>query len=667
VVYRAARVAFCKAKVLGYATRFVIATRQQTACAHTIYGMRAFLSHSSADMTDRELILRPGWNVSSPMSVSPSMSPRFRICREQTLAFQAVALMFTLLSAAAAQSIPVAILGSPAGGAVWNSDVQAKLLSTGQFSTVDTYLINEVTPTLAQLQTYKAVLVYSDHPGFADSVTLGNNLADYVDAGGGVVVAVFADASFPFAGRFATDDYWAIEPGAQTQGVHLTLGTVHIAGSPLLAGVLSFDGGSSSYAGTAALNAAAVDVADWSDGAPLIASRVIGGTNRVDLNFFPPSNAVRSDLWLHATDGAKLMANALNYVAGVTLPAQPAWIPLQPSGTPPSPRGDASGIYTGNSTNVMVVFAGNTAGCNATTPSLNDTWALAGANGLGGGTPAWSQIAMSGTLPSGRRGHSAVYNSATDRMIVFGGDSFGCSSHKLNDVWVLTHASGTTGTATWQQLTPSGTLPEARSDHVAVYNQTSNQMIVFGGDGNLSTNLTDLWVLANADGTTGTPQWTNPTPSGTGPSGTAYMAGAYDPGSNVMTLYGGFDCCAGPAFNHLWFLSNANGTGGTPAWRLVSANNTPPTAKVGTRGVYNPTSNVAEYFAGSGTNQTWTLTNANGVAQQAWTRLFPAVVPPGRGGLAANPAVVLDPSSGRMIIFGGLGPEGAFNDVWLLP
>ena len=69
--------------------------------------------------------------------------------------------------------------------------------------------------------------MYSDHPQFADPVALGDNLADYVDRCGGVVVAAFANASIPFAGRFATDDYWVIRPASQTQGNRLTLGVVH--------------------------------------------------------------------------------------------------------------------------------------------------------------------------------------------------------------------------------------------------------------------------------------------------------------------------------------------------------------------------------------------------------------------------------------------------------
>ncbi len=125
------------------------------------------------------------------------------------------------------------------------SDVQAKLQGTGRFSQVDIIDARSTTPTLAQLQAYDSVLVWSDS-NFNDPTAIGNNLANYIDGGGGVVVAVFADASIPMLGRFSSDDYYGIEPGGQTEGTELTLGTVYNPSSPLMAGVSSFDGGTNS-------------------------------------------------------------------------------------------------------------------------------------------------------------------------------------------------------------------------------------------------------------------------------------------------------------------------------------------------------------------------------------------------------------------------------------
>ena len=210
-------------------------------------------------------------------------------------------------------SLKVALITAESQSA-WVSDVQAKLQATGKFSQVDIIAANSTTPTVAQLQAYESVLVWSDNT-FADPTALGNNLADYVDGGGGVVVAVFANIDdSPIGGRFASDDYYALEPAYAAAGPELTLGTVYNPSSPLMAGVSSLDGGASSYRSTGSINANAVRVADWSNGDPLVITRTINGVRRVDLNFFPPSSDARSDFWKSSTDGTTLMANALEFV-----------------------------------------------------------------------------------------------------------------------------------------------------------------------------------------------------------------------------------------------------------------------------------------------------------------------------------------------------------------
>jgi hypothetical protein len=239
----------------------------------------------------------------------------FKLCSFLTFA----AMLLANPSSARADSIPVAVLGSPDGGDSWNADVQTKLLSTGFFSTVDVFDISRTTPTLDDLLNYASVLVYTDF-GFADRTLFGDVLADYVDAGGGVVLATFSNASnsnsLLIGGRFNDDNYWAILPAPQSAGSHLTLGTIYEPDSPLLAGVNSFDGGSNSFYVPGDLHPEATRIADWSNGVPLVVTRTMDTAQRVDLNFYPPSNAVRSDFWLQDTDGALLMANALVFTGG---------------------------------------------------------------------------------------------------------------------------------------------------------------------------------------------------------------------------------------------------------------------------------------------------------------------------------------------------------------
>jgi hypothetical protein len=103
-----------------------------------------------------------------------------------------------------------------------------------------------------------------------------------------------------------------------------------------------------------------------------------------------------------------------------------------------------------------------------------DTWVLSNANGLGG-TPAWTRLP---DIPSMRGEHSAVYASASNRLIVFGGLT--ADNNSNNDVWVLRDANGI-GTPAWERLTPSGTAPQQRIGAAVAYDEVRNRLIVFGG------------------------------------------------------------------------------------------------------------------------------------------------------------------------------------------
>jgi hypothetical protein len=162
---------------------------------------------------------------------------------------------------------------------------------------------------------FEAVLVWSDY-GFNNANELGNNLADYVDAGGGVVCAMFTVGSVSLSGRFHAENYWAIYPESNSSG-YATLGTVYDNNHPILDNVESFNGGNSSWRpSTFGISDGATRVADWSDGKPLIATKQINGVNRADLGLFPPSSDISSSFWDSNTDGDLLMANSLLWVSG---------------------------------------------------------------------------------------------------------------------------------------------------------------------------------------------------------------------------------------------------------------------------------------------------------------------------------------------------------------
>jgi hypothetical protein len=201
-------------------------------------------------------------------------------------------------------------------------DVRAKLLGTGLVTEVDIHNASTggTVPTLAMLQSYDVVLAWSN-VGWANGAAMGDVLADYVDAGGAVVIAVFANATTPtstlrITGRWIVGDYEVILGGSgQTQGTLTTLGTVHEPSHSIMTGVASFSGGTQSFRPTVTdLAPGATRVADWSDGRVLIA--VGANPKRVDLGFYPPSSDCTASWWSTATDGARILANAVVFAAG---------------------------------------------------------------------------------------------------------------------------------------------------------------------------------------------------------------------------------------------------------------------------------------------------------------------------------------------------------------
>lgn len=288
----------------------------------------------------------------------------------------------------------------------------------------------------------------------------------------------------------------------------------------------------------------------------------------------------------------------------------------------PAARYHTSGIYD-VSTDRLVVFGGEqTAGV-----PLGDVWAspkIVAAGQMVAKAPyVWTQLFPTGTAPAARFGQSAVYDSVSNRMIVFGGAT--STTACLNDVWLLDNANSAIGTPDWIPITPSGTPPAARQNFNAVYDPTSNSMIVFGGSNCAGKYFSDVWVLSNANGEVGTPTWTQLSPAGVGPSNRESSSAIYDSINNVLTVYAG-DAGSG-GMSDVWTLSNANGQGGTPTWTMLTPTGTAPSARTGMSSVYDSTNNLMIMYGGINTltstrflGDTWVLTFPNGIGGiPSWT------------------------------------------------
>lgn len=287
----------------------------------------------------------------------------------------------------------------------------------------------------------------------------------------------------------------------------------------------------------------------------------------------------------------------------------------------------------------------------------------------------WTQLNPSVPIPLERAHHTAVYDQANDRMIIFGGKT---ATGLLNDVWVLSSATGIDGIPGWVELKPTGGPPPARERHVAAYDAVNNMMIIFGGIDQNNLIIMDLWVLTNANGLGGIPTWTHLSLNG-GPSPRSSATGVYDAANNRLIFFGGVACPVNQAtcnlFNEVWVLSKANGLGGIPTWSQITASGSVPSPRRDHAAVYDATNNKMIVFGGNNSaanpldpsaslNDTWVLSNANGLGSTpGWSLLSVSGSPPAR----RSHTGIYDAASNRLIIFGGAGQDNFVrNDVWIL-
>lgn len=163
------------------------------------------------------------------------------------------------------------------------------------------------------------------------------------------------------------------------------------------------------------------------------------------------------------------------------------------------------------------------------------------------GAAEWTELPVGGTLPPARSHHVAIYDPLRDRMLVSGGLVGGfcwCYCGTIfGDVWSLDLAS-----TTWQQIPPSYWWGARRYAHSAVYDATRDQMLLFGGTelnyGHGTYNDAHAYSLAES-------VWTALSLDSLPPPARVNHSAVYDGQIDRMLVFGG----QVPAFeNDLWAL-----------------------------------------------------------------------------------------------------------------
>ena len=286
----------------------------------------------------------------------------------------------------------------------------------------------------------------------------------------------------------------------------------------------------------------------------------------------------------------------------------------------------------------------------------------------------WHQ-ATTGGVPGGPGG-SMAYDPATHQLILLQGNT--------NSTWSWS------GTA-WTQLDSAGCDVQAwgctngpnENTMELVFDPQSQQLVMFGGDGNQTWawNGTSWRQVADAGDPGCTGSCTN------SPHSTPGSQMAYDPATKQMVMFGGANNDIYANLNYTWVLSYVNGT---YSWSQVddsgdagcttACTSSPPARNVGQM-IWDPATNQLVLWGGEvtagnadGTNATWIWTgtiwqqvdDGNGTHAGCGATLPTAnpcpMSPPGRVGFG----MAFDPAIGEVIVFGGMNHFGAseYNDTW---
>ncbi|HET7293056.1 MAG TPA: Calx-beta domain-containing protein, partial [Vicinamibacteria bacterium] len=358
----------------------------------------------------------------------------------------------------------------------------------------------------------------------------------------------------------------------------------------------------------------------------------------------PDGDAVVSDLYLgpaFGTDGQ-------------------SWARSCPATAEPSPRAAAATGYDEANDRLMVV-----GGRGASAGTL---WVLANASGTGG-DPAWQALAVSGGPAHVERAATA-YDTATNRLVVHGGCvAPGCSSAS-GATWILTNANGLGGAPQWLALDPATPGP-ALMGALAGHDPARDSLILFAGAADSDGATSDVWLLEHASGTTGTPSWRRLPIDGSIPAPRWGAAGGYDPVTDRLLVFGGRGD-GGAALGDTWILANASGRSGVPVWKGLDADAGGPPPRWGASAAFDAGSRRLLLFGGStagiesGFNfvfaDAWLLTGSNDRAD--WVRVAtPVGGPVGRFEASAAYAT----GANRLILaLGANNKVGDPADLWLL-
>ena len=237
------------------------------------------------------------------------------------------------------------------------------------------------------------------------------------------------------------------------------------------------------------------------------------------------------------------------------------------------------------------------------------------------------------TNPSARFSHAMAYDSANDKVVLFGGGP--STSTFKSDTWIYDPA-----TDSWEQVFPAS-HPSARKNHAMVYDSSNGVVVLFGGyydDGSV-TKYQDTWTY-----NVNTNTWTEMS-SSSKPSARYAVGMAYDSKNGVTVLFGGYDDASD---DETWTYD-----AGSDSWTQKSPASSPP-ARFRHAMTYDSANEVTVLFGGAGSSpshksDTWTYS----VSDDAWTQKSPSLYPTNRRGHV----MVYDEARAKALIIGSYSDQ----------
>lgn len=246
----------------------------------------------------------------------------------------------------------------------------------------------------------------------------------------------------------------------------------------------------------------------------------------------------------------------------------------------PEPQGEGPLAYDAQSDRI-IQYLGIPPGC-ASFSGFGQTWAY------DTNTNLWENM-QPAESPFGLIGARMVYDSESDRMILFGGlDAKSLAG--VRDTWAYDYE-----TNTWQNLQPAGSLPVGDNFFAMSYDVAADRVIMRRCAG---TNVSKTGIYDYNSNT-----WSE-RETETFPTYCDYNAMVYDPGTGLNILFGGISRSTEEPTNETWGYDYESNI-----WKLLPVQN-PPSARGWHAMVYDSKAGSMVVFGGGTTrdkftNETW--------------------------------------------------------------